>query len=521
MAKIERTKNAVNNMVFGTVLKVYQLIGPFLMRTAMIYFMGEQYLGLSSLFTATLQVLNLAELGVGSAMVFSMYKPIAEDDTAAICALMKLYRLYYRVIGLVIAVAGCALVPFVPRLIKGEVPDGINVYVLYLFHLAATVFSYWLFAYKNSIFAAHQRTDVGSKVSLVTSTLQFGLQFVALWLLRDYYAYTLIALGIQVVTNLVTAFLADKLYPNYKPSGTLPKEQVDAINRRIRDLFTSKLGGIIVNSADTIVISAFLGLTVLAVYQNYFYLLTAIIGFVSIIFSACTAGIGNSLIVESQEKNFNDLKKLTFIIAWIAGFCSCCFLNLYQPFMEIWAGNRLMLEYAAVICFVVYYFIFEINQLLNLYKDAAGIWHADRFRPLATAIANLTMNLVMVQFWGIYGVLLSTVLSMLFVGMPWLFHNLFTTIFDRKQLPAYLGKVLLYTAVSFLVCAVSVFICSYISWGKWPTLIIRLIVCMILPNVLFCIIYHGMKEYRESLALANSITKGKFAGLLTKLGMKP
>lgn len=175
--RIERTKNATRNIIFGTIMKIYQIVIPFLMRTAMIYFMGVQYLGLNSLFTSILQVLNLAELGVGSAMIYSMYKPIAEDDDTAICALMKLYRLYYRVIGMVIAIIGCILTPFVPKLISGDIPKGLNIYILYLLNLGATVLSYWLYAYKNSILQAHQRTDVVSKVTLVTSTIQYGINY--------------------------------------------------------------------------------------------------------------------------------------------------------------------------------------------------------------------------------------------------------------------------------------------------------------------------------------------------------
>ena len=155
--------------------------------------------------------------------------------------------------------------------------------------------------------------------------------------------------------------------------ASYPKRRFKDINHRIRDLFTSKLGGVIVNSADTVVISAFLGLTMLAIYQNYYYILTSIIGFVGIVFQSCTAGMGNSVIVETKEKNFNDLKKFTFLISWIAGFCTCCLLCLYQPFMEIWVGEDLMLGFSAVICFCIYYFVYEINQLLNTYKDAAGI----------------------------------------------------------------------------------------------------------------------------------------------------
>ena len=202
----------------------------------------------------------------------------------------------------------------------------------------------------------------------------------------------IVSLIAQALTNIITAHEATEMYPKYKPVGKLPDAMVKNINHRIRDLFTSKIGSVVVNSADTIVISAFLGLTMLAVYQNYFYILNSIIGFVTIIFVACTAGIGNSIIVETKEKNFNDLKKFTFIIVWISGFCTVCLLCLYQPFMDIWVGKKLELEFSTVICFCIYYFLYEVNQLLNTYKDAAGIWHEDRFRPLVTALSNLGMN---------------------------------------------------------------------------------------------------------------------------------
>ena len=232
MAKIERTKNATRNIIFGIILKVYQILVPFLMRTAIIYLMGVQYLGLNSLFTSILQVLNLAELGVGSAMIYSMYKPIAEDNNAEICALMQLYRTYYRIIGFIIAVVGLILTPFIPKLISGDVPQGINIYILYLLNLGATVLSYWLYAYKNSILQAHQRVDIVSKVTLVTNTIQYGLQLLVLWLFKNYYLYVVVLLATQALTNIVTAICADKLYPQFRPKGQVAVEEKHAINNR-------------------------------------------------------------------------------------------------------------------------------------------------------------------------------------------------------------------------------------------------------------------------------------------------
>ena len=507
--KIERTKNATRNLVFGTLLKVYQILIPFVMRTAMIYLMGIQYLGLNSLFTSVLQMLNLAELGVGSAMVFSMYKPIAEDDKRTICALMRLYKIYYRVIGGVVLVLGLCLLPFIGKLIKGDVPPDINIYVLYLLNLSATVLTYWLFAYKNSILSAHQRIDVTSKIALITDTIKYVLQITVLAVFHNYYYYVIVILITQSATNIATAAAANKMYPQYSPKGTLTKEQIKSINCRIRDLFTSKIGSVIVHSADTIVISAFLGLSVLAVYQNYFYLITAVTGVVAIIFGSCMAGIGNSLIVESREKNFEDFKKFTFITAWIAGFCTVCFLCLFQPFMELWVGEENMVGFSVVICFCIYYFIMEINALLNMYKDAAGMWHEDRFRPLVTAMTNLIMNLIMVQFLGLYGIILSTILSTLAVGMPWLMHNLFTVIFEHNYLISYLKKLIMYTVVTIMSCMVTYFICTMLHMPLVMSIAVKFLICCIVPNIIFLLVYYRTKEFSQSVKLLDRMTKGK------------
>lgn len=507
--KIERTRNASRNMLFGMIQRVYALAVPFIMRTIIIYFMGVQYLGLNSLFTSVLQVLNLAELGVGSAMVYSMYKPIAEDEEKKICELMQLYKIYYRIIGAIVLIVGILVTPFISKLIKGDVPSAINIYVLYLMNLAATVLTYWLFAYENSLFQAHQRVDVVSKITLATDTIKYALQIFTIVVTKNYYYYVIAILVTQILNNLWIAYKASRMYPNYKANGKLDKAEVSVINGRIRDLFTSKIGAVIVNSADTIVISSFLGLTVLAVYQNYFYLFTAVAGVIAIIFSSVTAGVGNSIIVDSKEKIYGDFKVFLLIISWIAGFCCCCFFSLYQPFMELWVGKELMVEFSVVICLVIYFFIYEINTLLNFYKDASGMWHEDRFRPLVTAMANLCLNLILVQFIGLYGIILSTVLTMLGIGMPWLVKNLFTVVFDKKDMHQFLKRIYMYVIITICACGVTYWIGSLANFSIVPTLIYRFLVCCVVGNVMFFIVCLKLPEFKSCVILANRITKGK------------
>lgn len=508
--KIDRINNTSRNMIYGTALQVLKLAVPFFMRTAMIHLLGVEYLGLNSLFTSVLSVLNLAELGVGSAMVYSMYKPIAEDDTDKICALMLLYKKYYRIIGIVILALGMILLPFIPELINGDVPADMNVYVLYLLNLFATVFSYWLFAYKGSILQAHQRNDVISKVTLAADSIKYLFQLFVLAAAKNYYLYVITILLTQILNNIVTAFFAEKMYPQYRAMGTLPRNERKIINCRIRDLFTAKLGTVIVYSSDTIVISAFLGLRILAVYQNYYYLFTAVTAMITIIYTSVRAGLGNSIIVDDKEKVFADFKKFLLIIVWIAGFCSTCFLCLYQPFMELWVGRDLLMEFGVVVCMVIYFFIHCLNTFLNSYKDASGIWHEDRFRPLAEAVTNLILNIVLVNVIGLYGIVLSTIFSMLLVA-PWLIHNLFKLIFGQKHVREFLKRLAYYVAAAFLAAVLTYWICSFISGNLIYVVIVRLLVCVLFTNLLLLIFYFKIPEFKQCVILADNMTKQRLS----------
>lgn len=495
--KLERTKNAKRNVIYGTAFKIYQIVMPFLIRTVMIHMLGMEYVGLNSLFTSILQVLNLMELGVGSAMVFSMYKPIAKNDSDTICALMGLYRKYYRIIGALILVGGLAVTPVLPILIKSDLPESINLYVLYFLNLAATVISYWLFAYKNCILTAHQRNDVSSKTNMLTASVEYLLEIVVLLVFRNYYLYLIIKLASQAMTNVVTAIAANKLFPQYNPRGAISKEKRADINKRIRDLFTAKVGGVIINSMDSIVVSAFLGLSALAVFNNYYYILTSLIGIVGVFFTSCMAGVGNSIVTETKEKNYSDLLKFTLMVAWFVGICAACLMGLYQPFMELWVGREYLLDIGTVICFCIYFFVYEIASLLILYKDAAGIWHEDRFRPLITAVANLVLNLILVQVWGMFGILLATVLSFTIIGIPWLLKNLFTVLFKRSM-AEYAKKLSYYIVVTGAAVAVTYLICTLVGDYGWGVLVLRGIICAIVPNVIFFICYGKLKEFDQA-----------------------
>lgn len=505
---IEKTKNASRNIIFGVLLKIYQILLPFIMRTVMMYTIGVEYLGLNSLFTSVLQVLNLAELGVGSAMVFSMYKPIAEDDSKTICALMKLYKLYYCVIGWIILIFGLILTPFIPKLISGNIPINMNVYILYLLNLFATVLTYWLFAYRNSILQAHQRNDVASKVTLGTETIKYILQIVALIFFHNYYYFVMVLLFTQILNNLFIAAAAKRLFPEYVPEGKLSEEDIRQINGKIRDLFTSKLGYTIVSSADTIVISAFLGLTILAQYQNYYYIMSSIIGFMSIIYTSITAGVGNSMLTKSIDKNYEEFRTFTLLVSFVNGICCACFISLYQPFMTLWMGKKLLLPFSLVVLLCVYFWIYEYIMMASVYKDAGGIWHQDRFRPLISGVFNLVFNLCTVKFIGLYGIVLSTIVSMAIISAPWITSNIFRLIFKRSPF-MYVSKLCYYAFSAIVASFVSYSIVGLISIDGWIGLIMKAIVCITISCAIMALLFLKINEFRGAVSLVKRMLNQK------------
>jgi O-antigen/teichoic acid export membrane protein len=492
-----RRKNATRNLIYGEIEKVYYTLIPFVMRTVVLRYLGAEYLGLGSLFNSIFRVLNLTELGVGSAMVYSMYKPFAENNEEKLCALLRLYRLFHRIIGTVILFFGLLLMPFVPRLIHGDTPDGINIYILYLINLISVVLSYWLFAYRKSLLTASQKFYIISKLLLGTRTVYYALQFLSVCVFRNYYLYTLSTVLFGIGNNLLIARASRKEYPGIVPKGNLESHEKKDIAQRIKDLFTSKVGTVVVNSVDSIVISAFLGLKWLAVYQNYYYIIVAVGGILGIFFQSCTAGIGNSLATENGNKNYHDLELLTFITMWASGFCACCLLALYQPFVTVWVGKDLLLEYGTVICFAIYFFVTQLNSLLGTYKDAAGIWHSDRFRPLITAGCNLLLNIATIRYWGLYGVILSTVLSMLVIGIPWLIHNLFSTIFEKTHMKIYVRKLLSEGVRIVIVCVICTLICNLVTGNEYLVIIIRLAICILISNILFYMVFRKENDFLE------------------------
>lgn len=500
-----KLKKSTRNILFGFALRILQLILPFVARTVIIRVLGMEYVGLNSLFTSILQVLNIAELGVGFTLVYSMYKPICENDTPKICALMNLYRRYYNIIGFIILVLGIAVSPFLPYLITGDVPADLNLYILYFLNLASTVFSYWLFAYRNCLFAAHQRNDVISKITFIINIITYSIQIILIFSFKNYYLYVIVIVVMQVVSNVVVSIASLKFYPNYKPEGNLDRQEQKKINRSVKDIFYGQIGFVVTNSVDAVVISAFLGLIPLALYQNYYFIISALISFFTVFFQSLRAGIGTNLITKSKEDNYKDYKFVTFVVIGALSFCTPCLISLYQPFMKLWVGSENMLDIYCVLLFGAFFVIYELCLTIGSYKDSSGIWHADRFRPLVTAVVNLTLNIILVNVIGIYGILISTIVAYVFVNIPWLVSRVFKDIFERNKMRNY---VLFLTKGVFTIafsCIASFAICSIIQINNnLIELLLKLLIVSVVSITIFIVFYFKSDQFIKSVGIIKS-----------------
>lgn len=455
--KLSRTKNAVRNIYCGLFNKIITILFPFLIRTLLIKKIGIEYAGLNSLFSSILQVLNLTELGFASAVVYSMYKPIAENDKETICSLLNFYKRIYFIIGVVILAIGITLLPFLQKLIKGNVPDDINIYILYSIYLLNTSLSYLLFGYKNSLLNAHQRRDVISNILTITQGLMNLCQLAILFTIKNYYLYVIMMPVFTVLNNILVGITTKRMFPEYSCKGKLAISIRKDIRKKVAGLMISKLAQTSRNSFDSIFISAFLGLTTTAIYSNYMLVFTSLTGIINVITNSMQAGVGNFIQTESPEKNYELLKKLALLYALLIGWCATCMLCIYQPFIKTWLGESFMLPFAIVIMICAYFYLLISGHGCSLFYHGCGMWWNGKYLAVTEALINIIGNYIFVKKFGLYGIVLATIISTL-IGSVWTLCILFKFFFNNKKMIKFFLFEVFLAFISFVLCSLTLFI---------------------------------------------------------------
>lgn len=462
---------------------------PFAVRTVFIYKLGIEYLGLNSLFSSILQILSLSELGFASAIVFSMYKPIAEDDTDTVCAILLFYRKIYLFIGTIILAAGLLIIPFIPKLIHGTYPEGINIYVIYLIYLMNTVLSYFLFAHKASLLQALQRARYVSLISTIVSLIMYVAQIMALVLFADYYIYAVLFVGGTFFTGILTEALSRKYYPQYVCRGTISKDIRQSIFHNIPGLLSSSLCSASRTTFDSVFVSAYLGLRLNGLYNNYFLIISSVAGFFVMIQAAMGASVGNSIAKEDVAKNYRDFIKYDTCYMYIAGVATVFLACLYQNFMRVWVGSDNILPDGTMFFFCIYFYVNRMGDIRSVYNSSAGLWSEQNVRSIIETVMNLVMNWLLTKWFGLNGIIFGTIFTLFFFGVIWGGYITFRWYFGSENFSkGFLLRQGLMAVSCLLSCSFTYILLRNVRMG-WGGIFIRLAACFIIAPFLSWLIF--------------------------------
>ena len=409
-----RVRQAGKNIFFGYISNFIIMIMGFLQRTVFIMVLGETLLGVNSLYTDILSMLSLAELGIGSALNYSLYKPVANNDQEKIKSYMDLYRRAYLAIAGVIAVIGLALTPFLPYLVRES--NGIAVRdltVYYLIFLFNTVSTYFV-AYKYSLSNAQQRGYIQTNIATITKIVTALAQIVMLLLTKNFLLYLLTQAAVELLQKIFVSVYFNKLYPFLRDRDVrkLDQEEKDIVITKTKALMFHKIGDVARLSTDSIIITYFMNVDWVGVVGNYTMIITYAANFISVIFNSVISGFGNLVATESRDKQYAMFKVYRFFACWLYGFAAVGFWLLLTPLVTgIWLDESWALGQTVLTLILIDLYFKGGRVVLVNFKIAAGVFEQDKYLSLIQGAVNLVLSIVGIQYIGLAGVYVGTVVS--------------------------------------------------------------------------------------------------------------
>lgn len=502
---MSRTGNVLRNFKFAIINYGIQNIMRFIIRTAIIYLLGKEYLGLNGLFTNILGVLNLAELGIGGAIVYSMYKPIAENNIEEVKALNNLYKKIYYLISAVILVVGLAIMPFLDTLVNADSTFGVNYHALYLIYLLNTVISFFA-GHKRSLLVAYQRRDIEYKVQSVISIVSNIVQCGILFIFRNYYLYVITMPLFTLIDIILIIRVSHKYFPQITgKSSKLNPSVKKEIAKNVGAMSFHKIGDVLVNSTDNIIMSAFLGIAVVGIYSNYLLIITTITSLLLLFINSLQGSVGNLVATADVEYVYKKYKDFSFIFAWIGGFCSICMLCLFQDFILIWTNDSTYLvDFLSVFLCCLNFYLTTNRYVSNLFKNAKGLMWKDRWKPLIQGLTNIVVSIILVKYIGLAGILIGTVVSSIIVPFwiePYVVHKHYF----KKSIGRYFLRVGLYMLITILVGSITFALTSLIDGVNIASFLLKGIICFVVVNGAFVACYSWLPEFKNTIKTAKSI----------------
>lgn len=511
-----RTKNTMKNMLSSIISNIITIIIGVIAQAIFIKILGKEYLGLNSLFNNIISMLAIAEMGIGSAIIYNLYKPIAENNKEKIKSLVAFYKKSYTIIGIIIMIVGLIFVPFLQIIVDTDsITIDINIYLIYLLFLVETVFSYFL-SYKRSILYAKQQNSIINIVHIGYIIFLNILQILIIYLTKNYYLYLIIKIIMRIIENIVILKISDKKYSYLKDKNVqeLDKKLQKDIYTKVKAMFFHKIGAFVVLGTDNIIISKLLGLSTVGLYSNYYLIINAVQTIFSQIIQSTTASIGNMLVTETKEKCFEVFKKIRFLNYWLATFASISILIIMESFINIWIGEKYLLSKTVLVVLVINLYQKLMRSTYTSFKEAAGIYYEDKIVPIIEAILNIVISVICCIKLGLVGIFIGTIISGLALWCYSFPKFVYKKLFDKTYLN-YIKETLGYLILFLVITIITCFISNIFRFNSiWLEFIKNIVICIIVPNFLLLLIFiktdnfkyywniitsHIMRDFRNNL----------------------
>ncbi len=492
MERKTRKQYVTLNMIAGSISQVISMILQLIGRTIFIHTLGIEYLGINAMFYNVLMVLSLADLGFGTAIVYSMYKPLAENDRDMVVALMTYYRKIYHRLAIVVAVIGVGMIPLLPFVVNVE-SDIPYLSVYYLLYVVNIVISY-LMSYQYTIITADQKGYLITAYSLIGSILQAIVQIIALVVFKNFMLYLTVFILRTFLVNWFQSNKAKKLYPYIKGSRELDLTTKKSIFENVKSMFLYKFGGILLNNTDNFIISMMVGTAYVGFYSNYMTIIITIYGFTDIFFNAVTSSVGSLNASEDDDWKFHIFQVINFINFWMMTFCSVCFLVLFNDFITLWVGKEFVFGMLTVIIIVVNFFMPGTITAVSIYRDTTGMFRQTKYVFLITALINLLLSVLLGKPFGLFGILLATAIARLLTNM-WYEPLILFKYYFKKPPRIYFHRQAYYWSIAVACSLITYGLSSTIGSVSVVNLGIKLLLCLIIPNGIIFALFFRSKEW--------------------------
>lgn len=509
--KSERKKSSFKNMITAVSSNVLTIIVGLVAQAVFIKILGSEYLGLNGLFSNVISMLGIVELGMGSAIIYNMYKPIAEEDHEKIKSLMQFYKKSYRIITLIISIIGIMIIPFIKYIVDIEsITVDINVYLVYILFLLETICSYIL-SYKRSMLYADQKEYITNIIHIGYTILVNTMQLTFLYFTNDYYLYLIIKVMMRLVENIVISSYVNRRYSYLLDNNVtkLDSKTEKDIFQKIRALFFHKIGTFIVSGTDNIIISKYLGLVTVGLYSNYYMIINAVQTVINHIIQATRASVGNLLVTESKTKQFDIFNKIRFVNFWISCFSSICIFVIMDSFITIWIGYKFVLPTKVLLVLVINFFIVSSRSTYGAFKEAAGIFYEDRFVPIIESLLNIVLSIIFVKKFGLMGVFMGTIASGLVLWCYSYPKYVYNKLFGRK-ISDYIKETIYYFIIFILIAGFTYSLAILISFDNvYLQFISNVLIALIVPNVIMLLLFSKDENFKYFINMLKGLKKRK------------